>query len=46
MTTKVIVVLWKWGNDCVKERCKKKGKRKRVFPFFFSSVWMDNGSGK
>jgi len=46
MSIKLTVTFWKWGNGCVKERCKKRRERKRIFPFFFSGVWMDNGSEK
>jgi len=33
MTTKLTVAPWKWENDSVKEKCKREGKRKRVFRF-------------
>ena len=46
MATKLTVAPWKWGNGCVKERCKRKKEKERGFPFFFSGVWRDNGRGK
>ena len=37
MTIKLTVAFWKWGNDCVKE----KEKRKWGFFISFSDVWID-----
>ena len=35
MTTKLTVTSWKWGKDCVKERCKRKMEKEKGFLISF-----------